>query len=239
MRAAPVLNCIVASATLLPFVHLSLGALLLVPPIRPIIGPFAPDLTANPIKYTIAETGYWALVILVASLAITPLRRLLKWNELIRVRRLLGLVAFFYATLHVFLWAAFDRSFDVAWILEDGLERRYLTMGMVSFSSMVPLALTSNMASITRLGRRWRVLHRLAYVAALSAILHFWWSGNIAVADAKRFAIILMILLGLRAGLSLARGRRAPRAFNEITPKVPLRADSTARRSGPPAAEPS
>jgi sulfoxide reductase heme-binding subunit YedZ len=219
-RVALVVKRILAFATLLPFLHLSLGALRLVPRIAPIVGPLDLDLTANPIKYAIAQTGYWALVILVASLAITPLRRLLQWNELIRLRRLLGLVAFVYATLHVLLWAAFDKSFDISWMVADALERRHLTMGVVSFVSMVPLALTSNVSSIRRLGRRWQMLHRLAYVAALTAILHFWWWRNSDVAEPVRFAIILLILLGVRAGLSLTRRRPTPRSFDESASSV-------------------
>src|SRR5207244_891175 len=111
--------------------------------------------------------GEAAILCLIATLTVTPLRRLTGWNELIRLRRMLGLFAFFYATLHLLTWVVIDQFFDLHTMVEDIFERPFITIGMTTFALLLPLAITSTSGMARRLGRRWQVLHRLAYVAAL------------------------------------------------------------------------
>jgi methionine sulfoxide reductase heme-binding subunit len=164
-----------------------------------VAGIFTDNLGANPIEYITHETGWFALAFLVVSLAITPLRRVTGWHEIIRVRRMLGLFAFFYATLHLLTWFVFDHTFDVAGMLEDIVKRPYITVGMSAFVMMLPLAATSNAVMIRRLGRRWQVLHRLAYGAAIAAVVHFWWLVKADIREPQRWALALAVLFGIRA----------------------------------------
>ena len=134
------------------------------------------DLTANPIEYITHFTGDWAIRFIVLTLAITPLRKLLAAPGLIRYRRMLGLFAFFYAALHFLTWFAIDKFFDVHEILADFTKRRFIIAGLTAFVCMVPLAVTSTAGWIRRLGgRRWQVLHRLIYVTAVAAVIHYYW----------------------------------------------------------------
>src|SRR5688500_19615430 len=119
------------------------------------------DLGVNPIEFITRFTGSWALIILIASLAVTPLRRITGWNALIKFRRLLGLCAFFYALLHFSTYLVLDLFFDFRAIGKDILKRPYITAGFIAFVVMIPLAITSNAAMIRRLGKRWQQLHRL------------------------------------------------------------------------------
>jgi sulfoxide reductase heme-binding subunit YedZ len=156
------------------------------------------DLTANPGDYLTDQTGTWALTLLVVSLTITPLRRLTKWNELIRLRRMLGLFSFFYATLHMLTWLVFFHFFDVKSMVEDVAMRPYITVGMATFLILFVLALTSNRLAVRRLGRRWQKLHRLVYVAAIGAVIHFWWLVKADITLPRRWAVAVAILLGFR-----------------------------------------
>jgi sulfoxide reductase heme-binding subunit YedZ len=156
-------------------------------------------LTANPIEYITRHTGFWALVLLVTTLAVTPLRRLTGWNEIIRLRRMLGLFAFFYATLHLLTWIVLDKFFDFAWMIEDVAERRFITMGMLTWLLLLPLALTSTKGMIRRLGRRWQTLHRLSYAAAVTGVIHFWWLVKADLFEPQMLALVLSALLGFRA----------------------------------------
>lgn len=161
-------------------------------------GAFTGGLGANPIDKLTDETGTWTLRLLLASLAITPLRRLTGWNELIRLRRMLGLMAFFYGTLHVATFAVLDHFFDVSRIAADIVKRPYITAGFVGFVLMVPLALTSTTGWIRRLGRRWQQLHRLAYVSAIAGVVHYLWLVKIDTSRPVRYAVVLVVLLGVR-----------------------------------------
>lgn len=158
-------------------------------------------LGANPVEFVTRSTGTWALVMLCVTLAVTPLRRLSGWNTVVRLRRMLGLFAFFYATLHfvIFLWL--EHWFDVAAMLRDVFERPFVTAGFIAFALLVPLAATSTQAMIRRLGgARWRALHRLVYLAAPLAVLHFWWhkAGKNDFAEPTVYAIVVAVLLALR-----------------------------------------
>jgi sulfoxide reductase heme-binding subunit YedZ len=160
---------------------------------------FTDNLTANPIDYITDWTGLTALSLLLITLTVTPLRRLTGWNELIRVRRMLGLFAFFYACLHLFTWIVIDLFFDFALAIEDIVERPFITIGMATFLMLLALAVTSTAAMIRRMGRRWQQLHRLAYVAAATAVIHFWWVVKADFRDPRLFALALSVLLGFRA----------------------------------------
>jgi sulfoxide reductase heme-binding subunit YedZ len=166
--------------------------------------------SANPAEDIILTTGIWALRFLLASLAITPLRRLTGWNVLIGYRRMLGLFAFFYACVHMLSYLAFDQLFSVRNVLADVAKRPFITAGMAAFLSLVPLALTSTKGWIRRLGRRWQTLHRLAYVAALAACLHFVWKVKVAIGEPVYYAALLAVLLGFRLAWR-ARAMRADR----------------------------
>lgn len=156
------------------------------------------DLTANPGDYITDQTGTWALALLVISLAVTPLRRLTRWNDLIRLRRMLGLFAFFYATLHMLTWVVFVHYFDTSFMIEDVVERPFITIGMATFLLLLVLAVTSNRYSIRRLGRKWQTLHRLVYVAAITAIIHFWWLVKADITEPRRWAFAVGALLSFR-----------------------------------------
>ncbi len=171
-------------------------------------GAYTGDLTANPVEYLIRETGYWALALLTLSLAVTPLRRLTGWNEAIKLRRMLGLFAFFYAVFHLLTWVGLVSFFDVPTMIEDVLERPFITVGMATFLILLALALTSTTAAIRRMGRRWQQLHRLVYVAAVGAVIHFWWLVKADVSEPRQWAVAVLAVLGFRVWWAL-RGKRA------------------------------
>jgi sulfoxide reductase heme-binding subunit YedZ len=183
----------------------------LVPAALLVAGIFTDDLGANPIEYITHQTGWFALLFLFASLAVTPVRRVTHWHEIIRYRRMLGLFAFFYATLHFLTWFVFDHTLDVASMLEDVFKRPYITIGMAAFLMMLPLAVTSNAAMIRRLGRRWQLLHRLAYAAAVGGVVHFWWLVKADIREPQRWAVVLTALLGVRAWWTF-KARLLPRS---------------------------
>jgi sulfoxide reductase heme-binding subunit YedZ len=155
-------------------------------------------LSANPIEDITLTTGIWALRLLLASLAITPLRRLTGWQRVIQYRRMLGLFAFFYATLHVLTYVVLDQGLAFEFIIPDILKRPYITMGMIAFTLMVPLAVTSTKGWIRRLGRKWQLLHRLVYFSAAAASVHFLWKVKVAIGEPVYYAAILGILLVFR-----------------------------------------
>jgi sulfoxide reductase heme-binding subunit YedZ len=132
-------------------------------------------LSANPIEALLHLTGRWGLAFLLLGLAVTPLRRFAGWGRLIRVRRLLGLFAFFYVVLHFSIYLGVDQGFAWEFVAEDVWERPFITVGFASFILLIPLALTSTRGWIRRLGRRWQLLHRLVYPAAILAAVHFYW----------------------------------------------------------------
>ena len=178
------------------------------------------DLGVNPAETLQLKTGTWSLRFLLVSLAITPLRRLTKWNRIIGYRKVFGLLAFLYATLHLATYVVFDRYFDFAGIWEDVAKRPFITMGMVSFALLVPLALTSTRGAIRRMGKRWTQLHRLVYIAAIAAAVHYLWKVKVAIGWPVYYAAILMVLLGLRVFWWL-RSRRP--SNNAPSPPIPAR----------------
>ena len=169
-------------------------------------------LGVNPAETIQLETGRWALKFLLVSLAITPIRRLTGWNAVIQYRRMIGLFAFFYAVLHFAAYWSFDLAFDPAAMAKDVAKRPFITMGAASLLLLVPLALTSTKGWIRRLGRRWAQLHRLVYVSAVLAVVHFAWKVKVFTGDAVIYAVILTLLLGFRVVWMLRQRARAPRA---------------------------
>ncbi|HJV53267.1 MAG TPA: protein-methionine-sulfoxide reductase heme-binding subunit MsrQ [Noviherbaspirillum sp.] len=172
-------------------------------------------LGANPIEFITRSTGDWTLYFLCLTLLVTPLRRLSSWNWLIKLRRMLGLFAFFYACLHftTFLW--FDHFFDVDEMLHDVAKRPFITVGFSAFLLLIPLAVTSTNGMVRRLGgRRWQLLHRTVYVIAPLGILHFWWmkAGKHDFAQPILFGTIVALLLLSRVYWNLAQGRVQKRA---------------------------
>ena len=156
-------------------------------------------LTANPIEFVTHRTGDWALRLLLITLAVTPLRRLTGWNDLVRLRRMLGLFAFFYASLHVATYVVLDHFFAFDSMLEDLTERRFVTAGFTGFVLMIPLALTSTQAMVRRLGgRRWRALHRLAYVSACAGVVHYAWLVKADLRAPLVYGALLALLLAAR-----------------------------------------
>jgi sulfoxide reductase heme-binding subunit YedZ len=161
---------------------------------------------ANPIAEVENVLGLAALVFLVASLACTPARRVFGWAWPARVRRLLGLFAFFYVALHFLVYVLVDQSLDGGRIVDDIVKRPFITVGFAALVLLVPLALTSTTASIRRLGyRRWQLLHQLAYVAAVLAVIHFFWRVKIDVSQPLVYAGIVAALLLVRAAFWLRR----------------------------------
>jgi methionine sulfoxide reductase heme-binding subunit len=164
-------------------------------------------LGANPIERALHHTGWWALVLLLVSLAVTPARRLTGRNDLIRLRRPLGLFAFFYATLHLTIYVGLDQFFAWSFILEDLLERPFITVGFAAWLLLLPLAVTSTRGWIVRLGRRWVLLHKLVYLASALGILHYFWRVRADTRAPLLFALALVALLALRIRWTRAEPR--------------------------------
>ena len=161
-------------------------------------GFYTNDLTANPGDYITDQTGTWILGTLFASLCVSPLRKLTGWNDLIKLRRMLGLFAFFYAVLHMLTWVVFIHYFDVSFMVEDVVKRPFITIGMAVFVILLLLTITSNRFSIRKLGRKWASLHRLVYLAAIGGVIHFWWLVKADITLPRRWAVALAVLLGMR-----------------------------------------
>ena len=159
---------------------------------------WAGDLTANPIEYITHFTGDWSLIFLLATLSVTPLRKIFGWNEIIKLRRMLGLFAFFYVLLHFSTYIVLDHFFDFERIVKDVYKRPYVTAGFTAFVLLIPLAATSTAAMIRRLGKRWQQLHRLVYVAAIAGVVHFYWLVKADIRRPVQYGAILALLLGYR-----------------------------------------
>src|SRR5580704_12152830 len=158
------------------------------------------DLTPNPIEFITHFTGDWAIRLVVATLAITPLRKLLQIPDLIRFRRMIGLFAFFYASLHFATWFALDKGFDMHEILGDFTKRRFIIAGLTGYLCMVPLALTSTKGWIRRLGGlRWQLLHRLVYVTGSAEVVHYYRLVTSDIRLPLLYGSLVAILLAYRA----------------------------------------
>jgi sulfoxide reductase heme-binding subunit YedZ len=181
----------------------------------------AGGLSVNPIEDITHTTGRWALRLLVVTLAVTPLRRLTGWQAAIRFRRMMGLFAFFYATLHFLTYVVLDQFFGWEFILADIAKRPYITVGFTAFVLMIPLALTSTSGMVRRLGgRRWSLLHRLVYVSATCGVVHYVWKVKADTRDPLAYMAVVLSLLAARIwhaargpsrrrGVSVSSRRRA------------------------------
>lgn len=174
---------------------------------------FTGDLGANPIEKITHWTGRSALVLLMITLAVTPIRRFTHYNHLIQLRRLIGLFAFFYACLHFLTYVVLDLFFDFRLVAEDILERPYITVGFTAFVLLIPLAITSTKGWIRRLGRKWTMLHRLIYLSAALGVLHYFWKVKADARTPAIFAGVLLVLLLARirfTGRAAGRGKNPP-----------------------------
>jgi sulfoxide reductase heme-binding subunit YedZ len=187
------------------------------------------NLSVNPLADITAETGIWTLRFLCITLAVTPLRRLTGWNALIRFRRMIGLFAFFYGTLHFLTYVIADRFAGLDF--PDGIvalstvrnlavsvggdiyQRPFITVGFAALTCMLPLALTSTAGMIRRLGgKRWQALHRLVYVSAVLGVVHYWWLVKADLRSPWRYALLVGVLLGLRVWWGWRRASAPARA---------------------------
>ena len=172
----------------------------LVPLVRLLMLGANDGLGANPVEFVTRSTGTWALVLLCATLAVTPLRRATGWNRLVRLRRTLGLLCFGYATLHFLAYAWFDQWFDVAGIARDLAKRPFIAAGAAAFALLLPLAATSTDAMMRRLGRAWGRLHRAVYAVGVLAVLHFAWhkAGKNDFGEPLVYGLVIGALLASR-----------------------------------------
>jgi methionine sulfoxide reductase heme-binding subunit len=188
-------------------------------------------LSANPLSDITNETGIWTLRFLCLTLAVTPLRRLTKWHPAIRFRRMLGLFAFFYGSLHFLTYVIVDRFAGLdfpdgivalstmrnlaASVGADVYKRPFITIGFAALTLMAPLAATSTAGMIRRLGRKWQTLHRLVYASALLGVVHYWWLVKADIRSPIMYAAIVSLLLGFRVwrrkkGTGVFFSRRVP-----------------------------
>lgn len=166
------------------------------------------NLGSNPIEKIRLFTGDWTLYFLLITLAVTPMRKISGWHELIRYRRMLGLFAFFYANLHFFSYLILDQFFDWEEIWRDILKRPYITIGTAAFLLLIPLAVTSTSKMMKRLGKNWKRLHQLIYISATLGIVHFLWLVKADLREPVLLGGVLVLLLVLR--LPYLKQRSAP-----------------------------
>jgi sulfoxide reductase heme-binding subunit YedZ len=181
------------------YVRPVLFVLCLLPAVVLISSIAAGDLGANPLEAIRDSTGIWTLRFLLMTLTITPLRRLTKWHSVIKIRRMLGLFAFFYAMLHFVSYVWLDQFFDFSEMARDLTKRPFIMAGYAGFVVLVPLAVTSTPKWIVRLGgERWQLLHRLIYVSAAAGVLHYIWRLKLDVSRPVIYGVVLGILMMLR-----------------------------------------
>jgi methionine sulfoxide reductase heme-binding subunit len=179
---------------------------------------YSQDLTANPLEYITHFTGDWAIRLIAATLAITPLRKLLQLPDLIRFRRMIGVYAFFYASLHFVTYLWLDRLFDFHDLGKDIAKRPFITMGFLAFVCMLPLAITSTKGWIRRLGgKRWQLLHRLVYLSGIAAVIHYKWLVKSDFRLPYMYGAIIGVLLLYRVAIWV-RGRMAVAAVRRLQP---------------------
>ena len=171
-------------------------------------------LGANPIEFFLRTTGVMTLLFLLVTLAVTPLRKMFGWNQLIKYRRMLGLFSFFYGCLHLITYSIFDKSLNIPAIGADIVQRPFIAVGMTAFFFLIPLAVTSTNGMIKRFGgKNWARLHRLTYVAAVLGVIHFWMIVKSDIFYPALFGLILAILLGYRIFAIQKRRRKESRVI--------------------------
>ncbi len=181
-------------------------------------------LGANPIEVITHTTGDWTLILILVTLSVTPLRRLTRQYWLIGVRRMIGLFAFFYATLHFLTYIWLDKFFDFHEMLKDVAKRPFITVGFSAFVLLIPLAITSTTGWIRRLGgKNWQRLHRMIYLTGILGVIHYWWLVKADIRKPERYAAVLAILLFYRAGVWASEKRKR----NTISAASPAPAEAT------------
>ena len=165
--------------------------LLLTPAFLLAYGYWQDSLGANPIEILRRSTGEWTLNSLLLTLLVSPLRRIIRWTQLIKLRRMLGLYTFFYACLHLITYIWLDQFFDIIEIAYDIVERPFITAGVIAFIALMPLALTSTNGMMRKLGKNWLRLHTLIYPIAIISMIHYWW---LVKADTRKVSIYVLIL---------------------------------------------
>jgi len=181
----------------------------LVPAALLVRGLLTGNLGVNPAETIQLETGRWTFKFLLLTLAVTPLRRITGWNPIIQYRRMLGLFAFFYGTLHFSAYWAFDLLFSFGNMAADVVKRPFILFGFTAFILMLPLAVTSTKGWIRRLGRRWTTLHALIYVSAILAAVHFAYKVKVFTGDPVYYAAVVALLLGFRVVWAFTHRRTA------------------------------
>lgn len=173
----------------------------------------------NPLEFATTTTGMLTLIFLLLTVAVTPLRKIFAINSLVKVRRMLGLFAFFYGSLHLLTYLWFDRAFNLLSVPQDIVRRPFILAGMTAFFLMVPLAITSTNKMVKRLGgKRWAQLHRLVYLGAIAGVLHFWMLVKSDTRLPLTFGFILLFLLGYRLFAKYAPAQQ-PRASTNLFPR--------------------
>jgi methionine sulfoxide reductase heme-binding subunit len=192
------------------------------------------DLSLDPVNFVEHATGDWVLRFLVITLAITPLRKILRLPELIRFRRMLGLFAFFYVCLHFSTWVGVDRYLDWRAMLEDIGKRPFITVGFTGFLLLIPLAITSTAGWIRRLGgKRWQLLHRAIYLTAICGVIHYYWLVKSDVRKPLEYAFLVGVLLAWRLWAWFSGSREPMPARVSREPDSPLTAETMQHGPGP------
>jgi methionine sulfoxide reductase heme-binding subunit len=193
---------LVFALALTPAIYLTLGA----------FGLAGVELGADPVREILHRCGKTALQLLLLTLLVTPLREITGWRDLLRLRRMLGLFAFFYALLHFTTYAWLDQGLDLHAIGEDILKRPYITIGLAGLLLLVPLAVTSTNRMMRRLGRRWTQLHRLIYLVTLLGLWHFWWQVKKDIREPLFYALVFAALMAWRLRARFAPARAPGRS---------------------------
>ncbi len=189
----------------LRFTKIAIFLAALIPLARLVWKAFHDGLGANPIEVITHSTGDWTLILVLTTLSITPLRRITRQYWLIGVRRMIGLFAFFYGTLHFLTYIWLDKFFDVHEMMKDIAKRRFITVGFSAFVLLIPLALTSTAWSIRRLGgKNWQRLHRLIYLTGILAVIHYTWLVKADLRKPIEYGVVLSLLLLYRIGVWLS-----------------------------------
>lgn len=186
-------------------VKATLFIIALLPLVRLTILGFMDRLGANPVEFVIRSNGTWTLTFLLITLSITPLRRLTGMNWLLAMRRMLGLYAFFYASIHFLSYVWLDQWFDWNAILKDVAKHRYVLVGFAAFLLLIPLAATSTGSMMRRMGKNWQKLHRLVYYIPVLGVVHYWWLVKKDVTLPLIYGFLLALLLGFRVATKYKR----------------------------------
>ena len=204
MKYFPQLKAALFLASLIPLIRLSWYG-------------YSSQLGANPIEFITRSLGTWTLVFLLITLSITPLRKLSGWSWLIKLRRMAGLFAFFYALLHFITYIWLDQFFDLNSIYKDVIKRPFITIGFTAFVLLIPLAVTSTNAMMKKLGgKRWQMLHRLIYPIAIFAVLHYWWLVKKDITQPLIYAAVLATLLGYRVWIKRAGEKKSVNTLRNV-----------------------